>query len=61
VAEEHTHGAWLVEFSPLSDPQLLPKAIAAAFELGGRADRPLVCVLTHGSSKQLTRSGIVVL
>lgn len=47
VAEEYTHGAWLVELTPLSDPQLLPKAIAAAFELGERADQPLVSVLTN--------------
>ena len=46
LAEKYAHGAWLVELAALSDPQLLPKVVAAAFDLGESADHPLFFVLT---------------
>ena len=46
LAEEYAHGAWLVELAALSDPQLLPNAVAAAFDLGESADHPLFSVLS---------------
>lgn len=46
LAEEYAHGAWLVELAALSDPQLLPKAVAIAFDLGESADQPQLAVLS---------------
>jgi hypothetical protein len=46
LAEAYAHGAWLVELAALSDPQLLPKAVAAAFDLGESADHPFFSVLS---------------
>jgi predicted ATPase/transcriptional regulator with XRE-family HTH domain len=46
LAEEYAHGAWLVELAALSDPQLLPKAVAATFDLGESTDHPFLSVLT---------------
>jgi predicted ATPase len=45
LAQEYEHGAWLVEFASLADPQLAPNAVAAAFNLNERTDQPFLSVL----------------
>jgi predicted ATPase/transcriptional regulator with XRE-family HTH domain/predicted negative regulator of RcsB-dependent stress response len=46
LAAAYMHGAWLAELAALADPNLLPKAVAATFDLDERPDQPLVAVLT---------------
>jgi predicted ATPase/DNA-binding XRE family transcriptional regulator len=41
-APQQTHGAFFVALAPLSDPALVPGAIAQALELRARGDQPLV-------------------
>jgi len=41
----YPHGAWLVELASLSDPELVPQTVAAAFDLRPERDRPIHTVL----------------
>jgi DNA-binding winged helix-turn-helix (wHTH) protein len=45
VAEEritaHENGVWLIDLAPLSDPRLVPAALAAALDLEIRSENPL--------------------
>src|SRR5437763_4816085 len=38
-------GAWLVQFAPMVDPALVPRAVASAFGVREGADRPLLAGL----------------
>ena len=38
----YPQGAWLVELASLSDPELVPQTVAAAFELPLERDRPIL-------------------
>jgi len=42
-----THGVWLVELAPLTDPSLLPQTIASVFELREIPNTPLMDLLTN--------------
>jgi predicted ATPase/class 3 adenylate cyclase len=47
-------GAWLVELAPISDPRLVPQAIATALGVTERADRPLAqALLEHVRDRRL--------
>jgi predicted ATPase/class 3 adenylate cyclase len=39
------HGAWFVELAPLSDPDLVPQAVASALGLHAAPDRPILQTL----------------
>ncbi len=41
----YPQGAWLVELAALSDPELVPQTLAAAFTLRPERDRPILTVL----------------
>ncbi len=43
---EYPDGVWLVELAPLSDPALLPQAVAAVLGAGEEASRPICETLT---------------
>lgn len=43
----YAHGVWLVELASLVDPQLLPKSVAAVFQLRESAERPLLSSLVE--------------
>lgn len=47
VLEEYSHGVWLVELASLSDPRLLPQAVAAALSVREVKGRQLIDVLTE--------------
>jgi len=42
MLDKFGEGAWLVELAPLSDPTLIPQAIAKALALQEQVDRPLM-------------------
>jgi non-specific serine/threonine protein kinase len=42
IAAEFPHGAWLVDLSPLSDPALVPQAVAAALGIAEETGRSAV-------------------
>jgi predicted ATPase/class 3 adenylate cyclase len=44
---EYPDGIWWVEFAPLSDPALVPQAVATALGLREEPGRPLLATLTH--------------
>ncbi|RIK57211.1 MAG: serine/threonine protein kinase, partial [Chloroflexi bacterium] len=46
VAQAYVHGVWLAELSSLTDPNLLSKTVAAAFNLTERIDQPVLTGLT---------------
>ncbi len=49
----YPNGVWLVELAPLSDPELVPQAVAAALGVREQPGRPLVRTLSdHLGSKQ---------
>ena len=41
----YPQGAWLVELASLSDPELIPQTVAAAFDLRPERDRPILTAL----------------
>ena len=41
----YPQGAWLVELASLSDPELVPQTVAAAFDLRPERERPILTVL----------------
>ena len=45
VLEQHSEGAWLVELGSLSDPDLLPAAVATALGVREEAGKPLAQTL----------------
>ena len=47
VAEQYPDGVWLVELAPLSDPALVPVALAAAVGIRDQAGRGLPLVLSE--------------
>ena len=47
LLEAYSDGVWLVEFAPLSEEALVPKAVAEAVEVPERPDEPLVDTLTE--------------
>lgn len=48
----HTDGVWLVDLLPLSDPRLVPSALAAVLGLEIRSDNPLPCpVVSLGDTR----------
>ncbi len=49
LLEEFTHGVWWVELAALSDPLLVPQAVASALGIAERAD----CTLTEALSDAL--------
>jgi predicted ATPase len=48
LLEAYSDGVWLVEFAPLSEEALVPKAVAEAVEVPERPDEPLADTLTAG-------------
>jgi predicted ATPase/DNA-binding XRE family transcriptional regulator len=42
-----THGVWLVELAPLTDPSLIPQTVASVFELREAPNTPLTDILTN--------------
>ena len=47
LLDQYAHGVWLVELAALSDPALVPKAVALALGVGEESGRPLVETLTE--------------
>jgi non-specific serine/threonine protein kinase len=47
MLDKFGEGAWLVELAPLSDPTLIPQAIAKALALQEQVDRPLMDTVGH--------------
>jgi predicted ATPase/DNA-binding NarL/FixJ family response regulator len=47
LLEAYSDGVWLVEFAPLSEEALVPKAVAEAVEVPERPDEPLADTLTE--------------
>ncbi|MBM3130068.1 MAG: hypothetical protein FJ009_15775 [Chloroflexi bacterium] len=45
TAQRFKHGAWWVDFAPLSDPALVATAVAAAFHLRESPPTPLISIL----------------
>ncbi|MGH7311572.1 MAG: ATP-binding protein, partial [Candidatus Rokuibacteriota bacterium] len=45
LLSEFTHGAWLVDLAPLTDPNGVPHAVAAALHVREQAGRPVLDVL----------------
>src|SRR5262249_50878205 len=45
VMSDYPDGAWLVDLTPVSDPDLLPSAVAGAVRVLERPGRPLVDTL----------------
>jgi class 3 adenylate cyclase len=45
LVEEYPHGAWLVELAALSDPALVPQAVATALGVREEPGRPLTATL----------------
>ena len=46
-------GVWLVELAPLSDPELVPKAVASALELPEQPNRQLTETLVNALRSKL--------
>jgi len=54
LGAEYPHGMWLVELAPLSDPALVPQAVASALDVSEQSGRPLLETLSgYLRSKQL--------
>jgi non-specific serine/threonine protein kinase len=47
VLDHYPDGAWLVELAPLSDPGLVPRAVASVLGVSESPDRPLVTALAE--------------
>ncbi len=47
LIEQYAEGVWFVDLAPLSDPALIPQAIAAVFDLHESADSPVISILTN--------------
>ncbi|MGH7399396.1 MAG: ATP-binding protein, partial [Candidatus Rokuibacteriota bacterium] len=47
LVDRFPDGIWLVELAPLSDPALVPQAVAVALGLREEAGRPVAASLTH--------------
>lgn len=47
LLEHFPDGAWLIELASLSDPMLVPQAVAAVFEVRESSDRLLIDALTN--------------
>ena len=47
LVESFADGVWLVELAPLSDPVLLPQAVAAALSVREEADRPVLTTIVE--------------
>lgn len=47
LLEEYEDGAWLVELAPLTDPGLIPQAVATVLRVSEEAGKPLVQTLTE--------------
>src|SRR5205085_5669183 len=45
VLDQFTNGVWLVELAPLSDPSLVPQAVASALGVSAESGRPLLSTL----------------
>jgi predicted ATPase len=45
MQSSYPQGAWLVELASLSDPELVPQTVAAAFDLHSERDLPILTVL----------------
>lgn len=45
--EDFPDGVWLVDLGPLSDPDLIPQAVASVFDLYQVSDTPLVALLQN--------------
>ena len=45
VLPTYPHGVWFIDLAPLSDPLLLPQAVAATLEARRQPDRPVLNVL----------------
>lgn len=43
---DYNHGVWLVELAPLSDPALVPQAVATVLDVREEPSRPLLTTLT---------------
>src|SRR4029077_5718197 len=46
------HGVWLVDLAPLSDPRLVPSALAAVLSLEIRSDNPLPWLIAGLKDKE---------
>ena len=53
----YPQGAWLVELASLSDPELVPQTVAAAFDLRPERDRPILNGLGGFSSQPELAAG----
>ena len=54
VLTDYADGAFFVDLSPLTDPALVPSAVARALGVGEVPDRPILDVLSaHLSAKEL--------
>ena len=54
LLEEHEDGVWLVELAPLSDPALIPHAVAAALDVTEQAGTPVMeTLVSYLRRKQL--------
>ena len=49
----HADGVWLVDLSPLSDPGLMPSALAAVLGLEIRSSNPLPSLVASLGDKQM--------
>lgn len=47
LLEEYEDGVWLVELAPLTDPGLIPQAVATVLRVSEEAGKPLVQTLTE--------------
>ena len=47
MVSDHEDGVWLVELAPLSDPELVPQAVASALEVREQPARPLTQTLVE--------------
>ncbi|MBI3661212.1 tetratricopeptide repeat protein, partial [Candidatus Acetothermia bacterium] len=53
LIDDFAHGVWFIELAPLSDPALVPQAVATALGLREEAKRPLVeTLIDHLREKQ---------
>ncbi|MBL0143515.1 MAG: tetratricopeptide repeat protein [Betaproteobacteria bacterium] len=53
LADRFSDGAWFVELAPLSDPQLVPQAVAAVLGVKEVAGRPVLeALVTHARDRQ---------
>ena len=52
VADEHPGGTWWVDFSPISDPDLVPDALARVLGLRPEHDRALIEILAEQLGSQ---------